>query len=152
DPRWLGREDVLFVASHAYAEVTGEDAVTFFDFAESLRETPPDEPADLGEDWDVMDVAQTRARLPRLSELFYERSMHNRRRALGRRGLPPCPRRLPLGRTGWRRTGDDRRCLCPANKAHGGHDALRARLPRPTTLEARARRDRPGPHPQLLHH
>jgi len=91
DPRWLGREDVLFVASHAYAEVTGEDAITFFDFAESLRETPPVEPADddLGDDWDVSDEAQTKARLPRLSELFYERSMRNRRRALDRLGLAP---------------------------------------------------------------
>jgi hypothetical protein len=89
DPRWLGREDVLFVASHAYAEVTGEDAITFFDFAESLRETPPAEPDgnELGEDWDVSDEAQTRARLPRLAELFYERSMRNRRRALQRLGM-----------------------------------------------------------------
>jgi Protein of unknown function (DUF4240) len=37
DPRWLGREDMLFVASHAYALVTGEDEVTFYDFAEDQR-------------------------------------------------------------------------------------------------------------------
>jgi hypothetical protein len=84
DPRWLGREDMLFVASHAYARVTGEDAVTFFDFAESLREAPPVEPDDLGDDWDLSDEAQTRAKLPRLSELFYERSMRNRLRVLER--------------------------------------------------------------------
>jgi Protein of unknown function (DUF4240) len=91
DPRWLGREDVLFVASHAYAEVTGEDAITFFDFAESLRDTPPAEPEDeaLGDDWDVTDEAETRARLPRLADMFYERSMRNRRRALERLGLTP---------------------------------------------------------------
>jgi hypothetical protein len=89
DPRWLGREDVLFVASHAYSEVTGEDAVTFFDFAENLREDTPDEPEPPDEeDWDVADEAQTRRRLPKLSELFYERSMRNRRRALDRLGLP----------------------------------------------------------------
>jgi hypothetical protein len=85
DPRWLGREDVLFVASYAYAEVTGEDPVTFFDFSESLREAPP--PArDTAEDeeWEVLDEAQTRQRLPRLSELFYERTARNRRRLLGR--------------------------------------------------------------------
>ena len=40
DPRWLGREDMLFVASHAYAAVTGEDEVTFYDFAEGLRAEP----------------------------------------------------------------------------------------------------------------
>ena len=87
DPRWLGREDMLFVASHAYARVTGEDAVTFFDFAESLREAPPAEADDLGEDWDLSDEAQTRARLPRLAGLFYERSMRNRRRILDRLGI-----------------------------------------------------------------
>jgi hypothetical protein len=88
DPRWLGREDVLFVASHAYAQVTGEDAVTFFDFAENLREGEPDVPEPEGEDWDVADEARTRSRLPKLSALFYERSMRNRRRALDRLGLP----------------------------------------------------------------
>jgi hypothetical protein len=91
DPRWLGREDVLFVASYAYAEVTGEDPVTFFDFAESLRETPPPTPADdaRSQAWDIFDEAQTRSRLPRLSELFYERSTRNRRRALERLGQTP---------------------------------------------------------------
>jgi len=88
DPRWLGREDVLFVASHAYSQVTGEDAVTFFDFAENLRDEVPDVPEPEGADWDVADEAQTRRRLPKLSELFYERSMRNRRRALDRLGLP----------------------------------------------------------------
>lgn len=88
DPRWLGREDMLFVASHAYAQVTGEDAVTFFDFAESLREAPPAEPDEFGEDWDLSDEARTRARLPRLADLFYERSMRNRRRILDRLGIP----------------------------------------------------------------
>ena len=91
DPRWLGREDVLFVASHAYAEVTGEDAVTFFDFAESLREAPPEEEEladeELEADWDIADEGQTRSRLPRLCDLFYERSMRNRTRALERLGL-----------------------------------------------------------------
>ncbi|MBX6749023.1 MAG: DUF4240 domain-containing protein [Micromonosporaceae bacterium] len=90
DPRWLGREDVLFVASYAYAEVTGEDPVTFFDFAESLREAPPPAgDATDEEEWEVLDEAQTRARLPRLSELFYERAARNRRRLLGR--LNPTP-------------------------------------------------------------
>ena len=91
DPRWLGREDVLFVASYAYAEVTGEDPVRFFDFAESLREAPPVGPTDDARAlaWDVFDEAQTRARLPRLSELFYERSTRNRRRALERLGTTP---------------------------------------------------------------
>jgi hypothetical protein len=87
DPRWLGREDVLFVASHAYAEVTGEDPITFFDFAEALRETPPVVAEDTGPSWDILDEAQTRARLPRLAELFYERSARNRRRTLERLGL-----------------------------------------------------------------
>ena len=88
DPRWLGREDVLFVASHAYSRVTGEDAVTFFDFAESLRdpdsivEPPP------AQAWQVEDEEHTRARLPRLSQLFYEHSLRNRRRALEKLGLP----------------------------------------------------------------
>jgi hypothetical protein len=88
DPRWLGREDVLFVASQAYAEVTGEDAVTFFDFAESLRDADSGIESPVGEPWDIEDEAKTRARLPRLSQLFYERSLRNRRRALDRLGLP----------------------------------------------------------------
>jgi hypothetical protein len=94
DPRWLGREDVLFVASHAYAEVTGEDAVTFFDFAESLRESEsagvPESPAEAagGPALDITDEALVRSRLPRLSEMFYERSLRNRRRALEKLGLP----------------------------------------------------------------
>ncbi len=89
DPRWLGREDVLFVASHAYAEVTGEDAVTFFDFAESVRDpgSAPEPPPD-DDHWEIENEAETRQRLPRLTELFYERSMRNRRRALDKLGLP----------------------------------------------------------------
>lgn len=88
DPRWFGREDVLFVASHAYAQVTGEDAVTFFEFAESLRDPDSFVDAAGGPAWDVENEALTRSRLPRLSELFYERSLRNRRRALEKIGLP----------------------------------------------------------------
>lgn len=90
DPRWLGREDMLFVASHAYAIVTGEDEVTFYDFAEAQRPEPPapvggDEPVD--DYWDVDDEVVARQRLPRLSDLFYERSMRNRQRAMEKLGL-----------------------------------------------------------------
>ena len=89
DPRWLGREDMLFVASHAYAIVTGEDEVTFYDFAEAQR---PEPPAPVGDDqvddyWDVDDEVVARQRLPRLSDLFYERSMRNRQRAMEKLGL-----------------------------------------------------------------
>jgi len=93
DPRWLGREDMLFVASHAYSLVTGEDEVTFYDFAEDQRagEDRPAEPADEvdPEDgyWSVEDEEQTRRRLPRLAELFYERSTRNRLRAMEKLGL-----------------------------------------------------------------
>lgn len=83
DPRWFGREDVLFVASQAYAEVTGEDAVTFFDFAEALRETPivhPDPDGEL-ELWSIENQAEIRAKLPQLSEMFLERALRNRERA-----------------------------------------------------------------------
>jgi hypothetical protein len=83
DPRWFGREDVLFVASQAYAEVTGEDAVTFFDFAEALRETPiayPDPDGEL-ELWSIENQAEIRAKLPRLSDMFLERALRNRERA-----------------------------------------------------------------------
>jgi hypothetical protein len=89
DPRWLGREDMLFVASHAYSAVTGEDEVTFYDFAEGLRaedEEEEEDDADLDE-WSVTDEAETRRRLPRLAELFYEKSMRNRRRAMDKLGL-----------------------------------------------------------------
>ena len=89
DPRWLGREDMLFVASHAYAIVTGEDEVTFYDFAEAQRPEPPapvgDEPVD--DYWDVDDEVVARQRLPRLSDLFYDRSMRNRQRAMEKLGL-----------------------------------------------------------------
>jgi len=92
DPRWLGREDLLFVASHAYAAVTGQDEVTFYDFAEGLRgDVPePDDDEDVHqiEEWSVTDEAQTRRRLPRLAEMFYEKSMRNRRRAMEKLGLP----------------------------------------------------------------
>jgi hypothetical protein len=90
DPRWLGREDMLFVASHAYAIVTGEDEVSFYDFAEAQR---PDPPVVVGEDeaaddyWDVEEEATARQRLPRLSGLFYERSTRNRQRAMQKLGL-----------------------------------------------------------------
>jgi hypothetical protein len=116
DPRWLGREDLLFVASHAYATVTGEPEITFFEFAEALREdaeesaspdamtdgpdgTVPEADNHVGndregsghegndEDWEITQEAEARRRLPRLSELFYERSMRNRQRALDKLGL-----------------------------------------------------------------
>jgi hypothetical protein len=82
EPRWFGREDVLFVASHAYAEVTGEDAVTFFDFAEGLREAPvaypePDSELEL---ISIENEPVVRAKLPRLTEMFLERALHNRAR------------------------------------------------------------------------
>jgi Protein of unknown function (DUF4240) len=93
DPRWLGREDMLFVASHAYAVVTGEDEVTFYDFAEGQRVDPdakPDDEQDQDDDepfWTVEDEAETRRRLPRLAELFYQRSTRNRARAMEKLGL-----------------------------------------------------------------
>jgi Protein of unknown function (DUF4240) len=95
DPRWLGREDMLFVASHAYSAVTGEDEVSFYDFAEGLRadadgddETGDGEQtAEPDDQWDVSDEAETRRRLPRLADLFYERSLRNRQRALENLGL-----------------------------------------------------------------
>ena len=86
DPRWLGREDMLFVASHAYAAVTGEPEITFYEYAESLRDGDVPEVADSAE-WEITDEAETRRRLPRLSQLFYERSMRNRQRALEKLGL-----------------------------------------------------------------
>jgi Protein of unknown function (DUF4240) len=86
DPRWLGREDLLFVASHAYAAVTGEPEITFYEYAESLRDGEAPEVADSAE-WEITDEAETRRRLPRLSQLFYERSMRNRKRALEKLGL-----------------------------------------------------------------
>jgi hypothetical protein len=89
DPRWLGREDMLFVASHAYAIVTGEDEVTFYDFAEAQRPEPPAPAGDEAADdyWDVDDEATARRRLPRLCALFYERSTRNRQRAMHKLGL-----------------------------------------------------------------
>jgi Protein of unknown function (DUF4240) len=89
DPRWLGREDMLFVASHAYAAVTGEDEVTFYDYAEGMRDTTDEAiGADHdAEDWAITDEQATRQRLPRLTEMFYARSMRNRQRALEKLGL-----------------------------------------------------------------
>ena len=86
DPRWLGREDMLFVASHAYATVTGEPEITFYEFAESLREGEAPDARESAE-WEITDEGETRRRLPQLSDLFYERSMRNRRRALEKLGL-----------------------------------------------------------------
>jgi len=89
DPRWLGREDMLFVASHAYAAVTGEDEITFYDYAEGMRDSAA-EPADSTEaepEWPITDEHEARRRLPRLSEMFYERSMRNRKRALDKLGM-----------------------------------------------------------------
>ena len=83
DPRWFGREDVLFVASQAYAEVTGEDAVTFFDFAEGLRESPiayPDPDGEL-ELWSLENETEIRGKLPRLTGMFLARALRNRARA-----------------------------------------------------------------------
>jgi hypothetical protein len=93
DPRWLGREDMLFVASHAYSLVTGEDEVMFYDFAEDQRsdeERPAEPAAEVDPDegyWSVEDESETRRRLPRLAELFYERSTRNRLRAMEKLGL-----------------------------------------------------------------
>jgi hypothetical protein len=91
DPRWLGREDLLFVASHAYSVVTGLDEVTFYDFAESLRSddggTDEAEDDDETDEWSVTDEAETRRRLPKLADMFYEKSMHNRKRAMDKLGL-----------------------------------------------------------------
>jgi len=89
DPRWLGREDMLFVASHAYAAVTGEDEITFYDYAEGLRDPSADKPDDDDDeaDWPITDEHEARRRLPRLSEMFYARSMRNRQRALEKLGL-----------------------------------------------------------------
>ncbi len=89
DPRWLGREDMLFVASHAYAAVTGEDEITFYDYAEGMRD-PEAASADDGDEereWSITDEHEARRRLPHLSEMFYERSMRNRQRALDKLGL-----------------------------------------------------------------
>ncbi len=97
DPRWLGREDLLYAASHAYAESTGEDEVTFFEVVDAqdagvdvldVQEPGDVEIADADEaEWAVTDEAETRRRLPNLSVLFYERSMRNRSRAMAKLGL-----------------------------------------------------------------
>ena len=92
DPRWLGREDMLFVASHAYAAVTGEDEITFYDFAESaiaaIRRRSRPTTADDEPEWAITDeAARPAGACPRLSEMFYERSMRNRQRALDKLGL-----------------------------------------------------------------
>jgi hypothetical protein len=88
DPRWLGREDLLYAASRAYSEATGLDEITFFDAVEALDDPELELPVEPVDAWDIADEAQTRARLPRLSDLFYERSMANRSRALARLGRP----------------------------------------------------------------
>jgi Protein of unknown function (DUF4240) len=88
DPRWLGREDMIFVASHAYAAVTGEPEITFFDFAEALRANPDQEEEHADEDdWTISDEVRTRRQLPRLSEMFYARSIRNRERMVSQLGL-----------------------------------------------------------------
>jgi uncharacterized protein DUF4240 len=85
DPRWLGREDLLYAAGHAYAVVTGEDEVTFYDFVESLYpDEEPESPEEDEPEWDISDEAATRQHLPKLATLFYERSMRNRARAMER--------------------------------------------------------------------
>jgi hypothetical protein len=88
DPRYLGREDLLYVASHAYAAVTGEEEMTFYEFAESVRdeEAAGPEPLEVA-DWEVTDEAETRRRLPGLADLFFDRSMHVRERAMAKLGL-----------------------------------------------------------------
>ncbi|HEX6870285.1 MAG TPA: DUF4240 domain-containing protein [Micromonosporaceae bacterium] len=91
DPRWLGREDLLYAAAHAYTNVTGEDEVSFIDFAEGMRpEVSPDDGGDAEHsdpEWDLADEAETKRRLPRLTGMFYVRSMHNRQRAIEKLGL-----------------------------------------------------------------
>jgi hypothetical protein len=88
DPRYLGREDLLYVASHAYATVTGEEELSFYEYAESCRdpEAAVPEPAEVA-DWEVTDEAQTRQRLPQLAELFFDRSMRIREKAMEKLGL-----------------------------------------------------------------
>ena len=91
DPRWIGRDDLVFVASHAYATVTGEDEIGFYEFAEDHRAetgTPDTEPDESdAADVDITNEAEVRRRLPRLAELFYERSLTNRKRAMETLGL-----------------------------------------------------------------
>jgi hypothetical protein len=84
DPRWLGREDLLYAASRAYAEATGRDEVTFFDAVEALEDDEQDVAGQAADGWDITDEAETRRRLPRLAARFFERSMANRSRALAR--------------------------------------------------------------------
>ena len=119
EPRYLGREDLLYVAGNAYAAVTGEDVVSYYEFLDACRD--PDaapEPTEVDE-WDVTDEAQTRQRLPRLAELFFDRSMRIRARVMagartrsasgtperawddrsGRPHLRPAGGRAPAGRT-----------------------------------------------------
>ena len=88
DPRYLGREDLLYVASHAYATVTGEEELSFYEYAESCRdpEAAVPEPAEVA-DWEVTDEAQTRQRLPQLADLFFDRSMRIREKAMEKLGL-----------------------------------------------------------------
>jgi hypothetical protein len=87
DPRWLGREELHYAASHAYASVTGEDEVTFYEFVESQFPDGEDVPELVEDDWDVTDEATTRQRVPKLAALFFERSMRNRARAMEKLGI-----------------------------------------------------------------
>lgn len=91
DPRWIGRDDLVFVASHAYATVTGEDEIAFFEFAEEHRDDDDTRDSAPGEadaaDVDITNETEVRRRLPRLAELFYERSLTNRKRAVDTLGL-----------------------------------------------------------------
>jgi hypothetical protein len=89
DPRWLGREDLHYAASQAYTQATGQDEVTFFDVVEAAEVEEPElpEPDDEETEWAVTDEVETRRRLPRLSALFFERSMRNRERALEKLGV-----------------------------------------------------------------
>lgn len=90
DPRWFGHADLLYAASTAYAEVTGEDEFAFMAAAEKARTTVlpqvnDDKPDESG--WDIEDEAETRRRVPRLAGMFYEHSLRNRRRVIEKLGL-----------------------------------------------------------------
>lgn len=86
DLRYLSREDLLFVPSHAYAVSTGREELTFYEYAESLRSGEEVHPAE-SDAWEITDEAETRRRLPRLSDLFFDRSIAIRRAALAKLGL-----------------------------------------------------------------
>src|SRR5690606_18722773 len=86
DLRYMSREDLLYVPSHAYAVSTGREELTFYEYAESLRSGEEVHPAE-AEAWEITDEAETRRRLPRLSDLFFDRSIAIRRAALAKLGL-----------------------------------------------------------------